>query len=348
MLPFVVCTLAFAALSNAQYTATYDPMNLPDTTEKDQIGTNKCGTKSSQTSMWYVQRGNPFPARLTHTLVKTSLSTRSTANFCLWAPPYTDGKNSSVGAVEQIMVSWCMNEGYGTRLIPDGTIKGAHFVQTPDYVQVTGWGDFTKMNIPAKDSGGELDPHGADGLGNPHGGIVFGNSFGKWQQYHEWTNFMSATDFCIRACRDDGNDPKHHCNHIYDLQGCDWNMPANYSQGVFEDCKGDTGLPMGIYGSSTFQQGHGATPPAHPIPPSSSCSSYSTVKNGVVTLGAAAAATTTGTNSAGATVLPSATAGSNTSSSSNGGVFGLKSAMDSSLIAALCLVGAMLGGVMVL
>jgi hypothetical protein len=28
--------------------------------------------------------------------------------------------------------------GYGTRLIPDGAITGAHFVQTPDYVQVTG------------------------------------------------------------------------------------------------------------------------------------------------------------------------------------------------------------------
>ena len=31
-----------------------------------------------------------------------------------------------------------LQSGYGTRLIPDGTITGAHFVQTPDYVQVTG------------------------------------------------------------------------------------------------------------------------------------------------------------------------------------------------------------------
>jgi hypothetical protein len=28
--------------------------------------------------------------------------------------------------------------GTGARLIPDGTIEGAHFVQTPDFVQVTG------------------------------------------------------------------------------------------------------------------------------------------------------------------------------------------------------------------
>lgn len=44
-------------------------------------------------------------------------------------------------------------------------MQGAHFVQTPDYVQVTGVGDFTKINIPSGNTGGELDPHGADGNG---------------------------------------------------------------------------------------------------------------------------------------------------------------------------------------
>ena len=34
--------------------------------------------------------------------------------------------------------SLTLQPGYGTRLIPDGSITGAHFVQTPDYVQVTG------------------------------------------------------------------------------------------------------------------------------------------------------------------------------------------------------------------
>lgn len=82
------------------------------------------------------------------------------------------------------MVSWCIQvcctpralsvsltfiisqSGYGTRLIPAGAIKGAHFVQTPDYVQITGIGDLTSMNIPAGDAGGELDPHGATGNGD--------------------------------------------------------------------------------------------------------------------------------------------------------------------------------------
>ena len=64
-----------------------------------------------------------------------------------------------------ISLTFACQSGYGTRLIPPGSIKGAHFVQTPDYVQITGIGDLTSMNIPAGDSGGELDPHGATGNG---------------------------------------------------------------------------------------------------------------------------------------------------------------------------------------
>jgi hypothetical protein len=52
-------------------------------------------------------------------------------------------------------------------VIPDGTLKAVHFVETPDYVQITGTGDFTKINIPKGDSGGELDNLGATGQGNP-------------------------------------------------------------------------------------------------------------------------------------------------------------------------------------
>jgi hypothetical protein len=101
-----------------------------------------------------------------------------------------------------------MKDGYGTRLIPDGSIKGAHFVLTPDFVQITGIffiyllpfvvygphcrctlgiGDLTSLNIPKGDAGGELDPHGADGNGNPVGGLVFSSAFGQLQQIHEWT-----------------------------------------------------------------------------------------------------------------------------------------------------------------
>lgn len=100
-------------------------------------------------------------------------------DFCLWAPPEPNGE---IGETEREEVAWCTKSGYGTRVIPDGTLTGVHFVQTKDYVQVTGVGDFTKINVKKGDYGGgkylvltncriietsfyflhaELDPHGA-------------------------------------------------------------------------------------------------------------------------------------------------------------------------------------------
>lgn len=39
-----------------------------------------------------------------------------------------------------------------------GAITGAHWVQTPDYVQVTGFGDLTELNITEGDDQGERNP----------------------------------------------------------------------------------------------------------------------------------------------------------------------------------------------
>ncbi|KAK0436493.1 uncharacterized protein EV420DRAFT_237783 [Desarmillaria tabescens] len=253
---------SFAGVAYAQYTATYLPSNAPATSEQGQAGTNKCGTTNDQKS-------NCQNAYL-----------NGIDDFCLWSPPDA-GPNSGIGETERIEVSWCLKDGYGTRTIPAGTITGAHFVKTPDFVQITGVGDFTKMNIPAGDTGGELDPHGADGNGNPIGGLVFSSAFGELQQIHEWTSFMAVDQFCFRACNPAGNNAPGWCQHIYDVMGCAWNMPANYNAGVFESCQGDSGLPMGVYDGSTFQQGQGATPPPHPIPSSSQCTT-------VTALGAAA------------------------------------------------------------
>jgi len=195
----------------------------------------------------------------------------SVDDFCLWGPPTV----KVVGDSEREMVAYCTKSGHGTRLIPQGTLKGVHFVKTPQYVQITGQGDFTKINIPGGDAGGELDNHGADGNGNPIGGLVYGNVFGSGQQFHEWTNFMGADEFCIRACI--GSKAPTNCQHIYDVMGvripllgavvnvplrvalisfiqCHWNMPANYDDGVFESCDGDVGEPMGVYGTSTWFQ----------------------------------------------------------------------------------------------
>ncbi|KAJ1303439.1 hypothetical protein OPQ81_011630 [Rhizoctonia solani] len=230
--------------------------NVAQTSENGQYGTNRCGTGSSQSSNCQTVWINDVD------------------DFCVWAPP----NGGEIGNMEREVVAYCTKSGRGTRVIPDGTLKGVHFVKTKDYVQVTGIGDFTKIGVKANDDGGELDPHGADGNGNPIGGLVYGNSFGKALQYHEWTSFMSATEFCFRACT--GPDAAKNCQHIYDVMGCRWNMPANYDPGTFESCDADNALPMGIYGASTWYQGVKPTPAAHPIPHSSNCRTLPTVTSG--------------------------------------------------------------------
>ncbi|KAL0569265.1 hypothetical protein V5O48_012708 [Marasmius crinis-equi] len=244
----------FGNNNNQFWNVGYPANALPDKSQIGQSGTNKCDTKNSASSQCQTAWIN------------------SADDFCLWAPP---NPNEAIGDSEREEVAWCTKEDRGTRTIPNGTLKGVHFVKTPDYVQVTGTGDFTKINIKANDEGGELDPHGADGNGNPIGGLVFGNSFGQNLQYHEWTSFISATDFCFRACV--GPNAATNCQHIYDVMGCQWNMPANYNPGVFENCQGDSAQPMGVYGTSTWYQGVSPTPSAHPIPSSSSCQAFPSV-----------------------------------------------------------------------
>ncbi|TRM58652.1 carbohydrate-binding module family 13 protein [Schizophyllum amplum] len=239
--------------ANQVWNVGYSASDLPQTSEEGQVGTNQCGTNSDQSSMCQTAWIN------------------SASDFCLWAPP----NGGAIGDTEREEVAWCTKSGRGTRIIPDGTLSGVHFVKTPDYVQITGQGDFTKINLSAGDSGGELDPHGADGNGNPIGGLVFGNSFGDALQYHEWTSFISEKEFCFRACV--GPNAAENCQHIYDVMGCYWNMPGNYDAGTFEDCDGDDTEPMGVYGTSTWHQGEEPTPAPHAQASSSNCVSLPTV-----------------------------------------------------------------------
>lgn len=46
--------------------------------------------------------------------------------------------------------------------MPEGTLTGVQLTKTPDYIQVVGFMDQTKINMVAGDEGGEMDPHGAD------------------------------------------------------------------------------------------------------------------------------------------------------------------------------------------
>lgn len=57
-------------------------------------------------------------------------------------------------------MAWCTKPGRGTRLIPEGALKGVQFLRAPAYVAITGYIDQSMINIQADDTGGEEDPHG--------------------------------------------------------------------------------------------------------------------------------------------------------------------------------------------
>ena len=73
-----------------------------------------------------------------------------------------------------------------------------------------------------------------------NGRFVLGHPFGLTAIDLPDQNFMSATQFCIRACKEAPQGPGL-CQHIYDVMGCAWNMPGNYDPGTFENCLGDSG-----------------------------------------------------------------------------------------------------------
>lgn len=293
--------LALLPVAAAQYTATYTWGQLPGKTEGDgQTGTNACGTDSSPTSMCQ------------------NVVINSANDFCLWGPPGTNPADNSIGKIEEIVVAYCLNNGYGTRVFPQGTITSAHFVKVQSdkvsYVQVTGNGDFTKINIPAGDDGGELDPHSWTGLGNPQGGLVFTNAFsGQYEQLHEWTSFQSASNFCLKGCRD-GPNAAGYCEHVYDVLGCGFTIPGSFDAG-FDDCLGDPAEQPGVYSGSTFSQGDPTTPAPHPAGPTSQCTAFSTVGGGQAANFAAASGSASSSSNGTATATASGSMTSATSMS---------------------------------
>ncbi|KAG5651405.1 hypothetical protein H0H81_008763 [Sphagnurus paluster] len=173
----------------------------------------------------------------------------SADDFCLWAPI---DPGSVVGDIEGEMVAWCTKPGHGTRLIPKDTLKGVQFMRTPDYVQVIGFIDQTKINLKSDDFGGEMDPHGADLRGNPLGGLVYSNAWSggnanQYTQVIEWHNFIGSNAFCIKVCDPSKPNAAHFCEHIYDRIGCAYNAPNNAQNGIFESCEGENQDFPGVY-----------------------------------------------------------------------------------------------------
>ncbi|KIM22833.1 hypothetical protein M408DRAFT_332704 [Serendipita vermifera MAFF 305830] len=235
------------------------------------------------------ERGTQFGYNICNSTTEGPTSLCQTAiinsidDFCLWGPPEP---NSLIGNVEGESVAWCTKAGYGTRVIPKGAITGLQFMKTPDYVQVTGFIQQDLINIDATDSGGELDPHGADQRGNPLGGLLFSNAWGGGMvQAVEWHNFMGGGTFCLKACDPSGAHAADYCQHVFDRIGCQYNAPAAYVDGTFLSCLGDNQDFPGVYTDATgatitYQQpaeSLGAIttiPYSARIPASSSCTTY--------------------------------------------------------------------------
>ncbi|CAD6582064.1 MAG: hypothetical protein TREMPRED_003165 [Tremellales sp. Tagirdzhanova-0007] len=308
----ILVIAACAGIANAQVTATgtMGITNPPAAT---------LGTATNQSSY----------ARL--------LSLNAINDFCLFAPA-TPGQ--TIGDSEAVEVACPLisqrENRNNARLIPDGTFTAVHFVKTPLYWQIQGFGDFTKINIQNGDEGGELDPHGATGLGNPVGGNVTTNATGSDVSYQEWMNYMSYNQFCLRICISENATVSAavQCQHTLDELGCEWVMPGDYTEGTFTECDGDASYPPGLYplangSTSTFAQrytgtytagtsvgtftvGQTVTPQTpYATPASSNCLTYSTIGNGNLAVGTGS--TNSSTNSTAMTMTMNSTSSSTTS-----------------------------------
>ncbi|KAJ8073560.1 hypothetical protein PM082_011838 [Marasmius tenuissimus] len=170
----------------------------------------------------------------------------SVDDFCLWGPPEP---NSVVGNTEGEAVAYCTKPEHGTRLFPPGALQGVQFTKTPDYIQVVGFLDQTKINMQADDFGGEMDPHGADLRGNPMGGLLYSKAWSgdNFKQVIQWHNFMGAGFFCLKACDPAGANDRKFCEHVFDRIGCKYNAPNNAQNGTFESCSGENQDFPGVY-----------------------------------------------------------------------------------------------------
>ena len=207
-------------------------------------------------------------------------------DFCLYSSPTS---NLPIADSEGYEVAWCTRKKDGARLIPQGAMTGVQVLNTSAYIQFVVHINQVAINLPANDTGGELDPHGADGvcslqsalescrlIVSPKGRESHGR-FGildcfqlRWR--HSPTNhrvesvrllfcfFLSSTHLASRfiganvsatkICNPAGTNPLGYCLNTLDRLGIAYNMPNNAQDGVFEVCDSDTMQLPGVYVSN--------------------------------------------------------------------------------------------------
>ncbi|KAF7325580.1 hypothetical protein MKEN_00407600 [Mycena kentingensis (nom. inval.)] len=189
-----------------------------------------------------------MPTTIDQNSMARLLSINSIDDWCIFAPPWP----ATIPDTEDIEVAWCIQPRNNARVIPDGTVHGVTFLRTPYYVQVMGFGDFTRINILPNDAGGELDPYGALELGNPKGGNVSTTQInGRDVPLQEWMMFINWEFFCLRVCTNSNAtySTARMCWHELDIMGCEFVMPGqyNFQGGIFESCDADSAYPPGVY-----------------------------------------------------------------------------------------------------
>lgn len=147
-------------------------------------------------------------------------------DFCIFLPPnpnetiaQSEGyPNAPPEEAATFAVSFCTKPNaaaVSARLLPDGTITGAHFAKTDVYAQVTGTFNASIMQIPL-DGGGYYDLD--QNVNSPPGGIC--------ADYDSFYNSVNPIDgiYCIRCCKGISA-----CNIQNGGQGCSVMVPGNYS-----------------------------------------------------------------------------------------------------------------------
>ncbi|KAF8180854.1 hypothetical protein BJ912DRAFT_814656, partial [Pholiota molesta] len=203
-------------------------------------------------------------------------------DFCLWGSPEADG---DIGDDEAKVVAYCTKPTHGTRVIPPGAITGLQWIKTSAYIQATGFIDNAALSLIETDTGGELDPHGADLQGNPLGGVVYSNGTADSDgttltQVFNWNTFVGSGQFCFKACFNSITSPDY-CENRFDLIGCAYNMPSAVQNGSFTSCEGELQDVVGVYTTNGIVTTYSmpdplVTPPPYQprIPTSSNCQTF--------------------------------------------------------------------------
>jgi hypothetical protein len=82
----------------------------------------------------------------------------SCADFSIFAPP----KLQPISEAEGEVVAWSTKQGHGSRPIIPGTLTGVQLLRSKDYIQIVAFLKQENVDIPANDTGGELDGAGQD------------------------------------------------------------------------------------------------------------------------------------------------------------------------------------------